>query len=79
MQTRNPVLDDIAKLATAAVGAVQGVGEEARSFARAQADKLAGELDLVPREDFEALKARVEALEARLAALDGASGANPGA
>ena len=69
MQTQNPFLDEFAKLTTAAMGIAQAAGDEARTAMRAQADKWAVELDLVRREDFEALKAELAALRAEVAAL----------
>jgi len=80
MQTQNPFLDEMAKLTTAAMGLAQAAGEEAKAAFRAQADRVAAELDLVRREDFEALKAEVAALRAEVAALRGGSeGPAPGA
>jgi BMFP domain-containing protein YqiC len=84
MQTKNPILDDMAKLMTTAVGAAQGLGEEARTFVRAQQERFIADMDLVSRDEFEAMKtlaqsARTEAdsakaalaaLEARVAALE---------
>jgi BMFP domain-containing protein YqiC len=78
------VFDDIAKLMTGAMGVAQGVGDEAKSFVRSQADRFVAEMDLVSREEFEvarqmaadaraeaeALRARIEALEAALAKKD---------
>lgn len=71
MQTQNPFLDEIAKLTTAAMGMAQAASEEARSAFRAQADRAAAELDLIRREEFEALKAEVAALRADIVALRG--------
>ena len=71
MQTQNPFLDEIAKLTTAAMGMAQTAGEEARTAFRAQADRVAAELALIRREEFEALKAEVAALRAEVAALRG--------
>ena len=73
MQTKNPFLDEFAKLSTAFMGLAQSAGDEARTAFRAQADRVAAEFDLVRREDFEALKAQVMALTAELAALKAAS------
>jgi BMFP domain-containing protein YqiC len=73
MQTQNPFLDEMAKLTTAAMGLAQAAGDEAKAAFRAQADRVAAELDLVRREDFEALKAEVAALRAEVAALRGGS------
>lgn len=71
MQTQNPFLDEMAKLTTAAMGLAQAAGDEAKAAFKAQADRVAAELDLIRREDFEALKAEVAALRAELAALKG--------
>jgi len=72
MQTQNPFLDEMAKLTNAAMGLAQSAGEEARAAFRAQADRMAAELDLIRREDFDALKAEVAALRAEVAALKSA-------
>lgn len=69
MQTQNPILDEIAKLTTAAMGIAQAAGDEAKAAFRSQADRVAAELDLVKREDFDALKAEVAALRQELEAL----------
>ncbi len=69
MQTQNPFLDEMSKLAQAAVGIAQSAGEEARAALRAQTDKWAADLDLIRREEFEALKAEVADLRARIAAM----------
>ena len=69
MHTRNPFLDEIAKLSTAAVGLAQAAGEEAKSAVRAQTDRLVAELDLVRRDEHEALKAEVAQLRALLERL----------
>jgi BMFP domain-containing protein YqiC len=78
MHTQNPFLDEVAKVATAAMGVAQAAGEEARTAFRAQADRMAADLDLIRREDFEALKAEVANLRAEVAALK-AAGAPSGA
>jgi len=73
MQTQNPFLDEMAKLTTAAMGIAQAAGDEAKAAFRSQADRIAAELDLVRREDFEALKAELAALRAEVASLRGAA------
>jgi BMFP domain-containing protein YqiC len=77
MQTQSSVFDDLAKLLTGAMGMAQGAGDEAKSFMRAQADRFVAEMDLVSRDDFEAVKelaaaarAEADALKARVAALE---------
>jgi BMFP domain-containing protein YqiC len=69
MQSQNPFLDELAKAANAAMGVAQAAGEEARSAMRAQFDRFAADMDLIRREEFEALKAEVAALRSELAAL----------
>ncbi|MFC0633387.1 accessory factor UbiK family protein [Brevundimonas balnearis] len=69
MQTRNPFLDEFAKLTTGAMGLAQAAGEEAKAAWRAQADRMVAELDLVRRDEFDALRAEVAALRAELATL----------
>jgi BMFP domain-containing protein YqiC len=71
------VFDDLARFMTGAMGLAQGAGDEARSFMRSQADRFVAEMDLVSRDEFEAVKqmaaeARAEAddLRARIAALE---------
>jgi len=69
MQTRNPILDEFAKLTTGAMGLAQAAGEEAKTAFRAQADRVAAEMDLVRRDEFDVLKAEIAALRAEVAAL----------
>ena len=71
MQTQNPFLDEMAKMAQAAVGIAQAAGEEAKAALRAQSDRWAADLDLIRREEFDALKAELAALRAEIAALKG--------
>lgn len=73
----NRILDELAKLMTDAAGAAQGVRREVESAFRAQAERILGSMDVVQREEFEAvremaLKARAEnaVLAARLAELE---------
>jgi hypothetical protein len=69
-----------------AAGAAQGVKREVDTLWRNQAEKILRDLDLVKREEFEAVKdmARLareenEALKARIAALEGNPGVSPSA
>ena len=78
MHSRNPFLDDIARLSTAAVGLAQAAGEEAKAAMRARTDRLVAELDLVRRDEHEALRAEVAALRAQVEALQGKSQDNGG-
>lgn len=69
MHTRNPFLDQFAKLSVAAMGVAQAAGEEVRSAARAGTDRLATEMDLVRRDEYDALRDEVAALRAELERL----------
>ncbi|HEY5608491.1 MAG TPA: accessory factor UbiK family protein [Alphaproteobacteria bacterium] len=85
MQTRGRVFDDMARLANGAVGALAGAGRELEALIRAQIEKLLANMDLVRRDEFEAVKAMAakaraeqERLEARVAALEARlAGDNP--
>ncbi len=72
MQTRNPLLDEFAKLTTGAMGLAQAAGEEAKAAWRAQADRFVAEMDLVRRDEFDVLKDEIAALRAEIAALKAA-------
>ncbi|MQX36262.1 accessory factor UbiK family protein [Roseospira navarrensis] len=71
------VLDDLSRLAGGALGAVGGLRSEIEELVRQRVERVANELDLVTREDFEiaremAAEARAEneVLTARLAVLE---------
>lgn len=73
----NRILDEFAKLMTDAAGAAQGVRREVETAFHAQAERFFNSMDIVQREEFEAvrdmaLKARAqnEELAARLAVLE---------
>jgi BMFP domain-containing protein YqiC len=81
VSTSNRILDDIARLATDAAGAAQGVRREVETVVKTQIERLLRDLDVVTREEFEAVRemallAREEndKLAARLAALEAKSG-----
>ena len=76
-QTNNRFFDEIARLMNDATGAAQGVKREVETVVRTQAERILRALDLVKREEFEAVKdmARLareenEALKTRIAALE---------
>ena len=73
MQTRNPLLDEFAKLTTGAMGLAQAAGEEAKTAWRAQTDRIVAEMDLVRRDEFDVLKDEIAALRAEIAALKAAA------
>ena len=69
MQTRNPILDEFAKLTTGAMGLAQAAGDEAKAAFRAQSDRFVAEMDLVRRDEFDVLKAEIAAMRAEIATL----------
>jgi len=80
-QTTNRFFDEIGRLMNDAAGAAQGMKREVDAVIRAQAEKILNDLDIVKREEFEAVKemARLareenEALKARIAVLEGKLG-----
>lgn len=80
MQTRNPLFDDLARVAASAADALGGVREEVEARIRDRIEDWARDMDLVTREEFEAVRAMAEearreqeALAARLDALEAKS------
>lgn len=69
MQTRNPILDEFAKLTTGAMGLAQAAGDEAKAAWRAQTDRFVAEMDLVRRDEFDVLKDEIAALRAEISEL----------
>ena len=77
MQSQKPFFDDLARVASGALGALSGMRAEMEAMMRQQFERFTSSLDLVPREEFEvvramAIKAREdnEAQAARLAELE---------
>src|SRR6266550_1541443 len=76
-QTNNRFLDELAKLMTDAAGAAQGMRRDFETMVRSQGERMLREMDVVQREEFEAVKAMAvkareenEQLAARVAALE---------
>jgi len=85
MQTRNRLLDDMAKLVSNAMGVAQGAREEAENAFRGMIDRWVADRDFVSREEFDAVRAMAqkareenEALTARVAALEAAAATKGG-
>jgi BMFP domain-containing protein YqiC len=77
MTERPKFFDDLAGVAGGAISALAGVREEVAALVRSRVDEAVKKLDLVRREDFEAMaelaqraKMQVEALEIRVARLE---------
>jgi len=80
MATRNRIIDDAARMAGGALGTLAGFKREAEAHVRQQFERLLAGLDLVTRDEFEAVKAMAakaraeqEAMGKRLAALEKAA------
>lgn len=88
MQSDNRILDDMAKVATGALGSLTGLKQEIEAKVQQHLERLLGRMNLVSREEFDAMKAvaqearaeqiklsrRLEALEARQRGRDQRSG-----
>lgn len=91
MQIENRLVDDLARMAAGAAGALAGVHREVRARLKERLERLLAGADMVAREEFDAVhgmvaKARAEqedlaerqaALEARLAKLEAKPRAKP--
>ena len=86
MQSQNKLFDDFVKVVNGAAGTIAGMTREAQAAMQERARDWIGGLDLVSREEFEAVKAMAvaareenEALARRIAALEQAAGGAPAA
>lgn len=77
MQTRNPILDDLARVAAGALGVAAGMRKEAEALLKQRFAAVLGREGFVTREEFDAVKAMAakartenEALERRIAELE---------
>jgi len=78
MQSQNRFFDDMARVAAGAVGALSGVRGEIEARFRDQLERILAGMDLVSREEFEAIKAMAvkareeqEVLRQRITELEG--------
>jgi BMFP domain-containing protein YqiC len=81
MQSEKRIFDDISKVLTGMAGTVAGMGREAEAAFKERTREWAGGLDLVSREEFDAVKqmaatarAEAEELKARIAKIEAAAG-----
>jgi len=79
MQTENRFLDDLARVAGGAFGTLAGLRNEVEEMVRRRFERMLSDMDLVPREEFDAVKAvaekarlEQERLEKRVVALEAA-------
>jgi BMFP domain-containing protein YqiC len=82
MQSENRLFDDFVKVMNGAAGTLAGMGREAEGAFRDRMREWMGGIDMVSREEFDAVKAIAvaareenQALKARLDALDAAAAA----
>lgn len=76
-QTSNRFFDEVAKMMTGAAGAAQGAKQDMETFFRSQGERMLRDMNVVQREEFEAVKAMAtkaleenEALVKRVAELE---------
>lgn len=77
MQSEKRIFDDLAKMVNGVAGTVAGAGREAEANMRERMREWVGGMDLISREEFDAVKAMAakaraenEALSKRIAALE---------
>jgi BMFP domain-containing protein YqiC len=77
VETPNRLMDEFARLMTDAAGMAQGVRREAENVVKAQFERMIRDMDVVSRDEFEAVKAMAiaardenEKLTARIAELE---------
>ena len=87
MQTENRLFDDLARMANGALNTLSGLREEIENRVRERVERMLADMDMVPREEFDAVKAmaqkaraeqedlvvKVGELERRIAELSGAA------
>jgi BMFP domain-containing protein YqiC len=80
MQSQNRLFDDLVKMMNGVAGTVAGAGREAEGAMRERMREWVGGIDMVGRDEFDAVKAMAiaardenEALKARIAALEAAA------
>ena len=60
MQTDNRLLDDLARMANGALNTLSGLREEIESRVRERVERMLADMDMVPRDEFEAIKATAQ-------------------
>jgi BMFP domain-containing protein YqiC len=57
MQTENRLFDDLARMANGALNTLTGLRDEIESRVRERVERVLANIDMVPRDEFEAVKA----------------------
>jgi len=80
-QTSSKLFDNVGRMMNNAAGVADGVRREVETMVRAQAERFVMDMNLVKREDYDALRelvqtqsAELRALQAEVAALKATSG-----
>ena len=80
MTTSSRIFDDLGRLMNDAAGVADGVRREVETVIKSQAERFVADMDLVKREDFDALRElvqvqgeEIDALRKEIAALKGAA------
>ena len=60
MQTENRLLDDLARMANGALNTLSGLREEIENRVRERVERMLADMDMVPREEFDAVKAMAQ-------------------
>jgi BMFP domain-containing protein YqiC len=60
MQTENRLLDDLARMANGALNTLSGLREEIETRVRERVERILADMDMVPREEFEAVRAMAQ-------------------
>lgn len=69
MSQSSKIFDDLGRLMNGAAGVADGVRREAETVVKAQAQRIMADMDLVKREDFDALRELVQAQGEEIDAL----------
>lgn len=69
MQTQNKLIDDLARVATSALGVATGLRHEAEAQLRRQFERILADMDLVTREEYEVTRSIAETARAEQEAL----------
>lgn len=69
MTQNSNFFDEIGRMMNGAAGAADGIRREVETMVRSQAERFVGDMDLVKREDFDALRELVQLQDGEIKAL----------
>lgn len=70
MSTQNQILDELGRLMTQAGDVASGIKREVETAVKSHMEKVAMDMELVRRDDLEALRALIERQGEKIAALE---------